>query len=173
MRTNLATPGQLKAIHTASRRIFNTDDDYRSWLFDNYGVFSASNLKMGEASQAIGLLQKITGYKSKFTYTPKRPGRITVYQINRIVSLTILLDWHKQTFRIDGFIKRQTGKSTTVKMLTSHEAQKIIIGLQRIIANGSDDIYRYLNTVTFADPETPAGQALLKAVNMRLKNVKY
>ena len=57
-------------------------------------------------------------------------------------------------------------------MLTSYEAKKIIIGLQRVAAGKSKELYDYLNKFQFQNPKTPAGRALIEIVKKRMRDAE-
>lgn len=160
------TKAQIKAIHTAKAQIFQTEEDYRDWLFKNFGVVSSRDLSYSQAREAVGLLMRFTGYDK----TNKRASyRITKAQLNRIKSLEIIAGWNDNPQRLLGFIEKQTGKQTTPEMLTKAEAKKIIIGLLRILSNGNKDLFKMLNTQKYFDPESPAGKAIIKTIKRKLE----
>lgn len=75
-------------------------------------------------------------------------------QVKRMELLAGLLGWTDEN-RLTGFIARQTGKHKTKMMVTGGEASKIIIGLQRIIADGNLKIYDIVNKASNMELGSP------------------
>ena len=165
-----STKGQRKAIHAAAAITFGSDDDYREWLHNNFGVHSCTNLSFSEAHQAIQILAAFTGHKSDYKHQPRQGSRVSGAQITKIKALEILLDWKENPARLDGCINRQTGKTAALEMLNKSEAKKIIIGMQRIASGKSKEVYKALNTTIFPDPGTPAGLAVIRILKKRIRN---
>lgn len=136
------TPGRIQALHvTASNVIkatglFSDIDSLKNeWLYPKYEVGSTKDLTIGEADEAIAQLQAMLRDGEK---------RISLGQERKIEALRQLLGWSKKG--LWGFIKRQTGYSKSVRMLTGNEPSTIIVGLQRIYADGNKELYNLINT---------------------------
>ena len=149
--------------------------DFHDWLATNFGgIISTRDLSSSDASQAIALLAHTTGYKYKNKYfnrhkyygagqrrtrfdsaqredstDARRASRITQSEASKIAALEIVLGWDEKRTR--GFIFRQLSKHAAVAMLTAHDANSVVIGMQRVAANGNDDLYRFLNTLKSED----------------------
>lgn len=167
------TKPQIKAIHAAKRGVFSSDEDYRGWLSANFnGKMSSLKLTRNEAGEAIKILGMTTGHSKPYTGKGEQNGvrYLSQGQAQKIGALQAVLGWDAE--RLIGFIKRQTCKLTAVEMLMGWEAKKVIIGLQRVIAMGDKEVYNYLNKLKSGDPATAAGQAIIKAVKMRLDDAR-
>jgi len=170
---------QISALRTAASKAFKgNNDDYYAWLSDTYRVNSTKSLNFVQASEAITLLRKLCDYKDelrRYSGSGKK-GRagshLTQAQANKIDTLEILLGWHDDRARLLAFIKRQTGQNSAVQMLLNYQASKVIIGMQRILADGNKDVYKFLNTMDAARVDTPMGQALLAAIQKRIEVLK-
>lgn len=138
---------QIKALRTAASKVFASDDDYRDFLASNFdGITSTKDLSQDEASKAIDILCKMTGFRHpvKSSGEKGRPaGHLTEKQLRKIYALQEFGGWSRHS--LTGFIKRQTGKFCPVEMLLNHEAQKVIIGMQRVISKGDSDEFKRLN----------------------------
>lgn len=177
---------QVKAIRTAASKLFGTCDcastalgtgslcDYHDWLAQNFdGIVSTLDLTFYQADEAIQALAKATGYETKrrrYSGSGKKGKAadwLTPKQANKIGILAALLDWEPK--RVRGFLKRQTGRLCDVQMLRNYEAQKVITGMQKVIAGGDQDFYRILNSIEPFDPQTGLGKAVIKLFKNRLQ----
>jgi len=169
------TKSQVRALRTAASKVFPNDELYHDWLMNNFKVESTLELSNTQARRAIDLLAKETGFKSKRNYygsgiKGQKAGPLTENQAKKIGALERLLGWErKQTL---GFIRRQTGKLCDVQMLRNYEAQKVIVGMQRIAAGGDQKIYKQLNTMQITDPDSPVGKALIEVLKKKAQNKK-
>lgn len=137
------TKKQIIAIRTMASKKFS-DEEYHDWLWWNFKKESTKDLSYSEAESARKLLYK------PFNHTPFDRVRsytaISKAQAERIAILEVILEWHEDQSRLAGFVKKQTGKDVDVMKLSKKEAQKVITGMQRIVAPESDDYKKLNNT---------------------------
>jgi len=141
------TKKQIRALRAAAGKVFDDDEDYHDWLANCFlGIVSTKDLSAREASQAIGLLRKSIGYEGNVYGSGRRgdaTGFITHMQALKIRHLIAELGWGNAGKL--KFIKRQTGRTCDIRMLRNYEATKVIVGLQRVLAGGDNDVYKRLN----------------------------
>jgi len=133
---------QVKKLRTVASKIFEDDQEYHDWLKTNYKVKSTLGLGFYEAIEAINLLEGNTTFVA-------RNYRISRKQGLRISILENLLGWDNEPQRLLKFVDRQVktpGKN--IDQIRKDEAGKVIIGLQRILSRGSQDVYDWLNKMT-------------------------
>jgi len=152
----LITKNQIRAVRTLASRVFPSDDDYRSML-GTIGVESTRQLSFEQAKGIIAQLSKRVGtnpchserseesHPKKYYGTGKRGSQrhLTASQAERIGILADALGWDDA--RLHGFLKKQLNKNTAVQMLMNFEAVKVIVGLERILADGNRKYYLQLN----------------------------
>ena len=160
------TKGQVKAIKTAQKHVFKSDEDYRFTLSQNFGVNSCTALTYYQAQDLIKRLAKLTNYNtnsgsgrptsagvssSNYRGRGKRGTQkhLTQLQADRITLMEKLLGWKPES--TTKFIKRQTGNLTGVQMLMNWQAVKVIVGMQRILSENLGVDYSSINK---ADNET-------------------
>lgn len=162
---NMATAKEKKlypVIHILRQQIWGDDrEPYEEVLGNFYGVDSSTRLSYKEKLDFIDRLKAIKNGKPQ----PKPDRRVlgiwaSWWQINKIDSLIEVLGWDNPQ-RLNGFIKRQTGKNKSKMMLTEPEATKVIIGLMKILAGGNRKLYNWLNTATPSLITTPYGRKMI------------
>lgn len=159
------TKRQIKALQTASRKIFSSVEERRDWLENNYGVRSFTNLSIDKADELIKKLTRIQTHTSKNgggspppapslnrPIGKGKPGsqrHLTLGQAERIRLLGELLRWDFNG--LISFIKRQINKNKetvilkSVEMLMNYEAVKVIIGMEKIACVKYGFEYEVLN----------------------------
>lgn len=147
--------GQIKALRTIASKIFPGDEEYRAWLYQRYEVESTKDISFHQANDALDALNKELNPNRKPQKRYYGSGRkaanrrtnnhLHKSQAEKIGALEKLLSWDNDKTRLLGFITRQTGHNKAVQMLTPGEATKVIVGMQRIAANGDKGIYKMLN----------------------------
>ena len=165
------TKRQIKALQTASGKIFSSDTERRDWLEENYGVRSFKDLDAVKAGELIKKLDK----RKPGTHTntskgggcpssaPSYAGKgkrgqqkhLTEAQAERIRLMEYLLGWDKN--RTCGFIYKQINRNKvvnvfkSVEMLMNYEAVKVIVGMEKIGCGKLGLDYETLNKMTNAD----------------------
>jgi len=137
---------QVKKIRTVASKVFADDGEYHEWLKSNYGIKSTLDLGFYEAIEAINLLEGDTSFVARQRKNDPNKWRISKSQALRISVLEDLLGWANEPARLLKFIDRQVkhpGKNITD--LSKQEARKVIIGMQRILSRGSQDVYDWIN----------------------------
>lgn len=150
---------ELAAIHVAKKQLMDagrlSEDGYRA-IVD--GILtdraldrtkphpSAADLDAGGRSAVLAVFRETLGWDdpahrdrdnlAKGRYIGRgsvgQPGHLTQEQAGYIARLEDQLGWSNNPRRIAGFIKRVTGSISTVEMLSSRNASKLIIGLERL-----------------------------------------
>ena len=115
------------------------DDMYHYWLEEHFSKVSTKDLSFDQANRAKKMLWKIVNGESTRDFY-----RISKSQAVRIATLEYILNWQDDKSRLAGFCKKQTGKDMDILKYDKNEANKIIVGLQRIIAPKACD-YQKLN----------------------------
>lgn len=152
-------------IHTIRRAMWGDDrTNYESMLNEFYGAGSCKDLFYGEANDMINRLKAIQEGKP-MPPKSRRGVWASMGQIQKIDALAWMLGWEGDEERLNGFIKKQTGRNKNVWMLTSREATKIIIGLQKWIASGDGETYDWLNNALPGVLRTKRGQELKKRLS--------
>lgn len=133
-------------IHITRKEIWGEDrETYEQMLNDFYGAGSSSDLSYREKLDFIDRLKAIRNGEPMPKINRKNGPWAKRWQIDKIDALAGVLGWEADR-RLNGFIKRQTGKNKTKWMITKREATKVIIGLMKMIAGGNRDLYNWLNT---------------------------
>jgi hypothetical protein len=145
------TKEQLKFIHILRRKKFQADQDYRNFLVDNFDVESTKQLSVSEADECIKLLKgEETPERKYFGAGNKGSQRfLTQKQADRIEALETLLEWDTDQTR--GLIERNTKAKKSVDMLFGYEASQLIIAMQKILAEGDEEVYKELNITPLND----------------------
>lgn len=172
------TNKQIIALRTAAAKVFRDDEEYHMWLAQNFdGICSTKDLSSADARQAITLLRKTLNYSASGRFSKVYTGQgkkgsaasmLTPDQAAKIGALCGLLGWHENRGRLFGFIERQTGKKCDVQMLLNYEAQKLIIGMQKLIAGSDSELYRFLNTLKADDLQRQAVQDVLHDIKKKV-----
>jgi hypothetical protein len=150
--------GQIKALRTIASKLGLSEEDY-SDLLAGMGKKSTKGLTYDEAHELITRLSlRLNGHK-QFEKKTKYKGQgvrggvkgkislhLTQDQAERIAVLEGLLRWDGMKTR--AFIQRQSGKMTSVEMLSGDEATKVIVGMTKILANGDWVLYGDLNRLS-------------------------
>ncbi len=137
---------QITSIHTIRRAMWGDDrEPYENLLSNFYGAGSCKELSYAEANDMIDRLKAVQRGEPM---PPLRRGKIwaNMGQVRKIEALSDLLDWDEESE--NKFIKRQIRRNSTRWMLTMQAATKVIIGQQKILANGNQKIYNWLNRAT-------------------------
>ena len=82
----------------------------------------------------------------------------------RIALLEKFLGWDNNPQRLFEFIKRQISQDKKVSQLSKFEAGKIIIGMQKILACGSKDIYDWINDLRNNELNQPQTRLVIEAI---------
>ncbi len=147
------TKQQIKKIRTMASIIWGDDDLYHDWLFESFKVASTKDLNFSEASEAIRILShdnKLFNHNPPFEKKGKKYTWISRAQAERIAILEVILGWNDASTRLTGFIRRQIGDDVAVMDMSSKEARKVIIGMQRIVAPKSED-FKCINNASNDD----------------------
>lgn len=146
----MATILQKQMIATMGRRVFNQDEDaYRNFLESRYGVRSCTQMSKAECSDCIDMLKHIESGRP--VPARNRDGLwASDAQRAKMRALFKLMGW-VQEHQVLGFIERQTRRKKSFEMLTKGDASKVIVGLQRIIADGDSTMYKFLNSADAAE----------------------
>ncbi len=91
-----------------------------------------------QATIAIAALRRAVGYQGrKFHEGAGKRGHVggplTQQQAQKIGALERELGWQNHPARLRGFIERQIGTRKAVEWLRNYEAQKVILGLERVL----------------------------------------
>ena len=159
-RPKVIQPWQIQMIHTVRRAMWGDNrEPYEQLLGGVYGAGSCKDLSYGEANDFINRLKAIQKGDPK---PLKVRGGLwaTVGQVHKIDALAWMLGWEGDENRLNGFIKKQTGRNKNKWMLTGREATKIIIGLQRWISGGDGATYYWLNSAMPGVLRTKQGQQI-------------
>jgi len=160
---SIATKKQVRALSTLASKIYNSDEAFKYMLLNNYGVESRKQLTGAQAGELITRFSAMVGGKhkpgssernkiKKHIFGKGQRGHqrhLTPLQAERINILSDLMYWDE--YRLMGMLKRQTSKATAVSFLMNYEAVKVIIGMQRIYANGDRDLNLKINAMTNAE----------------------
>ncbi|MEP0004557.1 MAG: phage protein GemA/Gp16 family protein [Balneola sp.] len=153
---------QIQSIHTIRRAMWGDDrSNYENLLANFYGASSCKDLNYNEAND---LIDRLKATQKGEPMPPIRRGRIwaNMGQVRKIEALSSLLDWDE--WAENKFIKRQTKRNSTRWMLTIASATKVIIGQQKILANGNTETYNWLNRATPEMINSEQGKAIKKAL---------
>lgn len=138
-----------KRFHALKNKVFGKDDAlYRDFLSTNFGgKASFKNLTAQEIGEAITMLAKMSGEKV-YTASGKRGSQrfLTPGQEERIDILKGLLGWTGAG--VLGFVSKQTKQNKAVRWLMNYEASKVVLGMQKVLANGDTDEFKYINKLT-------------------------
>lgn len=133
-------------IHITRQNIWGDDrTHYEDMLKKFYGAGSSSDLSYREKLDFIDRLKAIEEGKPMPSIDRQSGPWANEWAINKIDALCAVLGWDNEQ-RLNGWIKRQTGKLKTKRMLTKKEATKVIIGLIKMIAGDNRELYQWLNT---------------------------
>lgn len=156
------TPGRMKTLFTTANAVIkafgtwkDTDEFKTEWLYPEFDVSSTKDLSVKQADAAIGSLQRMLGDGVE---------RASFPQQEKIKALAELLGM--STTRKYEFIERQVGYKKSERMCTPKEAGKIIVGLQKIFAQGDSELYQTLNKVSARYIRSQKGKEALE----QLKN---
>jgi len=147
---------KLRSLHAAGKAAGMDHEMLSDSICSHYGLASLKDLSEDQIDEAVLRLRSATaaasgkpkrGYYGSGTANGLGYSRITAAQAKKISALEYLLGWETNPARLAGFIKRQTGKDKAVEWLTVAHAQKVIIGLQRILAGKDKALYHFLNTL--------------------------
>lgn len=140
-----STSKQRQYIGRNRLNFFADVEEFRDFLEDNYGRRSATELTKSEAADLIDCFKAWElGRQAKPLH---RPGVFASHwQREKIKALAEVLYWGSE--RVNGMIKRVTGAPRSVDMLTNAMATKVIIALQRIVADGDKEVYTKLNKMS-------------------------
>lgn len=143
-----STRSLYAVIHITRKEIWGDErQPYEDMLGNFYGAGSSTELSYREKLDFIDRLKAIQEGKPQPSINRRGGLWASQEQINKVNALEGAAGWDNPK-RMTGFIKRQTKKNKSRHMLTGKEASKVIIGLQRIIAGGNNDLYTWLNTAT-------------------------
>lgn len=135
-------------IHITRKQIWGEDrTHYEDMLGKFYGAGSSSDLSYREKLDFIDRLKAIRDGEKQPPINRRKGPWANKWAIKKIAALVKVLGWDGDQ-RLNGFIKRQTGKSKTAWMLTKDEATKVIIGLMKMISKGNRALYNWLNSVS-------------------------
>lgn len=162
------TPGRVKALYvTANNLIKSTGlySDIEDWkqefLYACYQVESTKQLTIAQADDALNRMKELLGdNKIRITYAQKR----------KIEALQLLLEWSQQA--LWDLFERQAKGRRSIDMLTRTEANKVIIGMQRIFSGGDTKLYDTLNRASARYLHSAAGQEELKLHQKRVRALK-
>lgn len=132
-------------IHCTRKEIWGENrEHYEKMLHDFYGASSSTELSYREKLDFIDRLKAVNNGKKMPAIDRQNGPWANEWAIDKIDALCSVLGWDDEQ-RLNGWIKRQTGKKKTKRMLTKHEATKVIIGLQKLAAVGNRTLYNWLN----------------------------
>lgn len=133
-------------IHCTRKEIWGENrEHYEKMLHDFYGAASSTELSYREKLDFIDRLKAIKNGEKLPSIDRRNGPWANEWAISKISALCLVLGWEKEE-RLNGWIKRQTGKQKTKRMLTKGEATKVIIGLQKMIAGNNKKLYNWLNS---------------------------
>ena len=156
---------KLRALHGLAKAAGMDHEMLSESLCGHYGLDSLKDLSEVQLDEAALRLRASTPLSDRASGKPKRGyygsgkanglgySRITAAQAGKISGLEYLLGWETNPARLAGFITRQTGKDKAVEWLSVSQAQKVIIGLQRILAGKDKALYHFLNTLEAGEME--------------------
>lgn len=136
----MATPQQIKCIHTLKSKLGLENDDYLN-LLSGLGVQSSKELNFEGAQRLIRILQaqadggrremRVTQIKRKYSGIPRSCEQATVKQLRLVEGLWMEKARVKTTEALDAFIRRVTPDDGLLD-LKQRNIQKVVKALQNI-----------------------------------------
>lgn len=123
----------IKRLRTVASKVFGDDEQYYQFIGTNYQVDSTLDLTEEQAEEAISILDRELKARKRAEHGRRDPKMISQNQKEYIEGLFKELGWAEGP-RWWGFIAKQTGKKSTLNMLTRRDASKVIVGLERMVA---------------------------------------
>ncbi len=173
--------GQIKKLRTLASMQMD-DEAYHDWLFDVFHKESTKDLSSWEAHQAIRCLETGTMPKRK-SDTPRAPlyrgdnsrggsyrgESLSKGQLVRIALLQMYLEWDDEAlFKFIGKqIKRDNGQPTGLKKA---EAVKVVVGLQRVLADSNKKLYAWINKMSNKELQLPENIRVFQMMRLSSSN---
>jgi len=119
---------KVAVIHIAKDAVGMPENEYRVILELTFDVKSSKDLTDKQFFKFMELFEKL-GYKGQKI----KKVKISTEQIKKIRYYEFKLGWKDSPERLNGFIKRQTGKELTkLEWLTVEDGQKVIEGMKAL-----------------------------------------
>lgn len=133
--TRMITNGQKKIIWTIVRKHGLDEEEFREWLYRNFETKSTRKLTEFAADEVIKALKALIG--EEYRPRPLTWG-ITMKQMAKAKALAGELGWDDPR-RLDGLVKKMFDPKNRLELLNKREGTKLIIALDKMIAEGMGD----------------------------------
>lgn len=122
------TRPQIQKIYATAKELQIDNELLHTYVFNCTGSEHISTLTVAEACKVIDGLEAHKTEKEGGT----APGKATKRQKNFIKDLEKKLGWHKEPWRMKGYLKKYT-EVEEISWLTQKQASNIIEGLKKMV----------------------------------------